>query len=204
MNDEVPFRLAAVAICLVFTPIGAYHRIRSYTGETLDRWQEGTFILFGLRLSALVLFLAGLAWLIEPRWMAWASLPLPNWLRWTGFGIAFCAGVLWSWTVHTLGPNLTDTVVTRQKHTLVTRGPYRWVRHPFYTASAIGLAGGCLMAANWFLALMGALGLFAFLVARTTIEERKLVERFGDAYRDYMIRTGRFIPRFTGSQTTTR
>ena len=36
---------------------------------------------------------------------------------------------------------------------------------------------------------------FAFLVARTRIEEDKLVERFGDEYRDYMQKTGRFWPR---------
>ena len=45
--------------------------------------------------------------------------------------------VLLIWTLRSLGPNLTDTVVTRQAHTLVTRGPYRWVRHPFYGCMAL-------------------------------------------------------------------
>jgi protein-S-isoprenylcysteine O-methyltransferase Ste14 len=36
---------------------------------------------------------------------------------------------------------------------------------------------------------------FLVIVARTSIEEQKLIERFGRDYRDYMRRTGRFLPR---------
>jgi protein-S-isoprenylcysteine O-methyltransferase Ste14 len=50
------------------------------------------------------------------------------------------------------------------------------------------------MAANWFIGLMAVVGLI-FLVLRTPIEEAKLIERFGDEYREYMQRTGRFVPR---------
>lgn len=193
MNDDT-FRLLLLIVALTFMPLGLYHRIRSHTGEKLDRWQEGVFILFGLRLTALVLFVGGIAWMIDPRWMAWSALPIPVWLRWLGFAIAVCAGVLWVWTVHTLGKNLTDTVVTRKEHALVTTGPYRWVRHPFYTAGFIGLVGGSLAMANWFFLALGGVGV-GFLVARTQIEEEKLVERFGDQYRDYSKRVGRFLPR---------
>jgi len=63
------------------------------------------------------------------------------------------------WTFQTLGPNLTDTVVTRKIHTLVTRGPYRWVRHPFYDSAALCIVANSLIAANWFLLLTGALAL---------------------------------------------
>ncbi len=42
-------------------------------------------------------------------------------------------------TLRSLGKNLTDTVVTRRAHTLVTSAPYRWVRHPFYDALALAV-----------------------------------------------------------------
>jgi protein-S-isoprenylcysteine O-methyltransferase Ste14 len=86
-------------------------------------------------------------------------------------------------------------VVTRKNHTLVVRGPYRYVRHPFYVAIALQMLGGGLVTANWFILLAGIIP-FAFLVARTRIEERKLVDRFGVEYQDYMRRVGRFVPRF--------
>jgi protein-S-isoprenylcysteine O-methyltransferase Ste14 len=87
-----------------------------------------------------------------------------------------------------------DTVVTRKEHTLVTTGPYRYVRHPFYLAFFIAALGGSLIAANWFLLLASLLPI-GFLVARTPIEEEKLIERFGNDYRQYMSATGRFFPK---------
>src|SRR5262245_737826 len=127
MNDDDIFRLMLILIAVVFMPMGFYHRMRSHTGEKLDRWQEGVFILFGLRLTALLMVAGGIAWMIDPRWMEWSSMPIPVWMRWVGLAVAACGGVLMVWTVHTLGKNLTDTVVTRKDHSLVTGGPYRWI-----------------------------------------------------------------------------
>lgn len=169
--------------------------MRSYTGEKIDRRQEGFVILIGLRLSALAVVAAGAAWMIDPQWLTWASWPIPGWLRWCGAILATAGGCLWVWAVHSLGRNLTDTVITRKEHTLVTSGPYRWIRHPFYAACAVGLVGGSLVMANWLLPLLAVIVWFAFLVPRTTIEERHLLARFGDGYRDYLQRTGRFLPR---------
>jgi protein-S-isoprenylcysteine O-methyltransferase Ste14 len=100
------------------------------------------------------------------------------------------------WTFRSLGKNLTDTVVTRQEHSLVTHGPYRWVRHPLYDSATLLFVAVSLMAANWFVFVTGVVVLL-LLIVRTRTEEAKLVARFGDRYRAYMERTGRFIPRWT-------
>ena len=192
-NDDL-FRLIFLAIFATILPFGLYHRIRSHTGEKLDRWQEGTFILFGTRLGGIPCLIGGIAWMINPHTMAWASVPIPIWLRWCGFVLIGLGGFLLVWTFRNLGKNLTDTVVTRKNHSLVTTGPYQYVRHPFYLAGVAAIVGGSLVAANWFLLLAGLVP-FGFLVARTRIEEEKLIERFGDEYRDYMATTGRFVPR---------
>jgi protein-S-isoprenylcysteine O-methyltransferase Ste14 len=192
--DDNTFRLVLLTVIAVFAPFAVYHRLRSKTSEKLDRWQEGAFILFGLRLSAVPLFVGWVAWMIDPQWMAWSSVPLPAWLRWIGVGAFGGWGILLAWTFHNLGRNLTDTVVTRRYHTLVTTGPYRYVRHPFYLSFALAVVGGSLAMANWFILLAGALPL-GFLVARTRIEEAKLAERFGAEYEEYRRRVGRFVPR---------
>lgn len=200
LADDITFRNILAGVIVFFLPFATYFRVRSQkTGEKLDRWQEGPFILFGLRLSALPGFVGGIAWLIDPRWMAWSSIPIPDWSRWIGLAIVSCGGALLAWTFYTLGPNLTDTVVTRREHYLVTTGPYRYVRHPFYVAVVTGLSGGSLVTANWFIFVTAVLPL-AFLVARTRIEEQKLLERFGHEYEDYMRRVGRFVPRLRSSR----
>ena len=195
MSDEQLFRTILIVSALLLFPVGIYHRVKSQsTGERLDRWQEGAFILFTLRPIGIATMLGLLAYMIDPEWMAWSSMTLPVWVRWLGVGLGVVGGSLLFWTLRSLGKNLTDTVVTRREHTLVTRGPYRWVRHPFYDAGALLFTANALVAANWFL-LVGGLLAFALIVRRTRREEDRLLARFGDAYRSYMNRTGRFLPR---------
>jgi protein-S-isoprenylcysteine O-methyltransferase Ste14 len=193
MTDDLARTILLVGFVLV-APVGIYYRLRSHTDESLDRRQEGWLILLSLRPLALV-FMAGLiVFLVKPSAMAWASFTLPDWLRWSGVGLAAVASGLLIWTFRTLGHNLTDTVVTRRDATLVIDGPYRWVRHPFYLAFALAVIANSLVTANAFLAITGTAA-FLVVVARTSIEEQNLIKRFGRDYQDYMRRTGRFLPR---------
>jgi len=195
MTDESVFRSIVIMNIALALPIGLYHRIRSQaTGEKLARSEEGIFIMIGLRLCGLLGWIALAAYLINPSWMAWSSVALPTWLRWIGAFLAlFVVPPLLFWTFHSLGKNLTDTVVTRREHTLITHGPYYWVRHPFYDVVFLWILSLSLLIANWLMALLG-FSVFAMMVARTRIEEEKLIERFGNEYRSYISRTGKFLP----------
>ena len=188
-------RIVVIAFFALLLPIGVHYRVRSQaTGEPLDRRQEGLFMLATLRPIGAAMWIGAFAWIVNPRLMAWSAVALPQWLRWTGVALMIAGGALLVWTFRSLGRNLTDTVVTRRDHTLVTHGPYRWIRHPLYTSAGLVTVGLSLAAANWFLLLAGGLAV-ALLVIRTRTEERNLEARFGDAYRGYMKRTGRFLPR---------
>ena len=189
------FRLLLVVGFAVIFPIAVYHRLKSQaSGETLDRRQEGLFVLATLRPIALIRTIGLFAWLINPEWMVWSRVGLPISLRWLGVGIGFAAASLLVWVFRSLGTNLTDTVVTRCQHTLVTSGPCRWVRHPFYLAFGLIIVADSLATANWFLALTGGLT-FALIFIRTKKEEENLIERFGEDYRRYQDRTGKLFPR---------
>ena len=192
MSDNAA-RALLLAGLFAMVSISGYHRLRARTGERLDRRQEGWFILLTLRPLAAVLLASLVAYLIRPGSMAWSSLPLPGWVRWIGAPFGFAAALLLFWTLHSLGHNLTDTVVTRREAALVTHGPYRWIRHPFYVALLLAVIGISLVAANWFLAITGV-GVFTLLAMRAATEERNLVARFGRDYEEYMRQTGRFVP----------
>jgi protein-S-isoprenylcysteine O-methyltransferase Ste14 len=195
MNHDQIFRAILIVVFIVVLPIGIYHRLRSQaTREKLDRRQEGLFILATLRPVGAAFWLGLIAWMVDPGWMAWSSMSLPVWLRSTGVGVVAVACGLLVWTFRSLGKNLTDTVVTREKHTLVFHGPYRWIRHPLYVSAALLMAATSIIVANWFLLILGAV-VFGLLINRTQIEEANLMARFGDSYRTYMKRTGRFLPR---------
>jgi protein-S-isoprenylcysteine O-methyltransferase Ste14 len=68
------------------------------------------------------------------------------------------------------------------------------IRHPFYVTAALLMASVTLLTANWLIGVTSLIVL-ALLVVRTPKEEAMLIERFGQQYRDYMAKTGRFIPR---------
>jgi protein-S-isoprenylcysteine O-methyltransferase Ste14 len=195
VTDDGAFRNALLGIVGMVLPVLLYYRIRSQaTGEPLDRRQEGLAILIGLRVAALFAYGGIIAFLVNPTYMTWASVPLPASMRWAGVVLCAATGMLWIWTFHCLGLNLTDTVVTRRAHTLVTSGPYRWVRHPFYGCVALFTTGSAVVAANWFMAVTGALTIWLITV-RTRTEEAHLLARFGPSYEAYRARTGRFLPR---------
>lgn len=200
MNHDQSLRVVLIVVLVAALPFGIYHRVKSQaTHEQLDRRQEGLFILATLRPAGVVFWLGLIAWMINPGWMAWASLSLPTWVRWTAVGLITFAYGLLVWTFRCLGTNLTDTVVTRRNHTLVVHGPYRWIRHPFYDSAVLFMVATALIAANWFLLLIGVV-VGCLLVIRTRTEEANLVSRFGDRYRSYMAQTGRFIPTIGGKR----
>ena len=131
--------------------------------------------------------------LYDPALAGWAMVPRPDWIGWIGVaGYAF--GTVWlSWMFVSLGRNLTDTVVARADAQFVESGPYRYVRNPMYSGVLIvGVSLGLAMG-TWLVPL-GSSVVFCFFAARTRIEERCLIARFGGQYRDYMSRVGRFFP----------
>jgi protein-S-isoprenylcysteine O-methyltransferase Ste14 len=195
MDHDSTLRGVLIVVMLLLLPVGVYHRVKSQsTGEALDRRQEGVFILATLRPLGAAFWLGMFAWMINPAWMAWSSMSLPIGLRWAGVGFLVAGSLMLTWTFRSLGKNLTDTVVTRQQHTLVQHGPYRWIRHPLYSSAALLIIALSLVAANWFFFVTGVV-LLCVLVVRTRTEEANLVARFGDSYRQYMERTGRFVPK---------
>jgi protein-S-isoprenylcysteine O-methyltransferase Ste14 len=195
MTDDAPFRIVLPIVLGAVMPIAAYFRIRAHgTGEKLDRLQEGWFLLIAIRLCAVPLLASVILFVIDPALMAWSALPLPGWARWAGAALGATLPALIYWTFSNLGKNLTDTVVTRREHTLVTTGPYRWVRHPFYLVILLVVVVITLLMANW-LVLFAGLTVFTLLAIRVRREEAKLAERFGDQYRNYVARTGAFFPK---------
>jgi protein-S-isoprenylcysteine O-methyltransferase Ste14 len=195
MNDENVFRWAVLALIASTMPIGIYHRLRAERpDERISRRGEGPVKMIALRLCGLSNLVSLLLYLFNPQSMQWWQLALPGWLRWAGIGLGVASIPLFVWVFRSLGTNVTDTVVVRREHYLVQHGPYRRVRHPMYLMFATYFLAVSLATASWFFATMGVLALL-LIAWRTPIEESNLIARYGDQYRDYMRRTGRFFPR---------
>ena len=190
------FAMAALFGCL---SISIYYRHRARKeGETIPRRREDPLLIVARLMLGLPIWLATLTYVVNPRWMEWASFAPPEWLRWAGVGLGFLTVPAAYWVFRSLGRNVSETVLTKEHHELVTHGPYRWIRHPLYSmAVTLFLAIG-LMAANWLILLFAFIVLAFIRMAVVPLEEKALLATFGDQYRDYMRYTGRMFPRVSG------
>lgn len=87
--------------------------------------------------------------------------------------------------------------VKDQKITLITQGPFAMVRHPRYLMVGIGVIGWCMMSNHsgaYTIGFASLLGLWLIV----NLEERDLVARFGDQYREYQSNVPQLIPTMAG------
>lgn len=195
MPSETPFRIALVFVIVLTMAVTLYHRFQAAkSGETISWKDEGYLFAISLRLAGFCLWIITFGYLLVPAGFQWGAFPLPEWIRWVGVVAGALCSLLMYWTLSSLGKNLTDTVVTRKDAILVTHGPYRWIRHPFYVTAALLMASVTILTANWLIGL-SSLIVLVLLAVRTPKEEAMLIERFGQPYQDYMVKTGRFVPR---------
>lgn len=197
MNDTL-FRFLILALVVTAFSVSVFFRSRAQStgGDKIDRTREGVPLMMVLRLAGLGLWGGLLLYVVNPNWLVFAALPVPDALRWFGLVLALVGLPLLVWMFRSLGNNITDTVQTRQNAQLVVRGPYRYIRHPLYSFGALFFVGLMLMTANALILICGVIAL-ALLLLRTPAEEAQLVAKFGDSYRDYMARTGRFLPKLS-------
>jgi protein-S-isoprenylcysteine O-methyltransferase Ste14 len=195
MNETI-FRVLAAAVLFTCIGISGYYRRKADkdSGEKVSRQVDGSVMMAVIKIGGLLLWFSPLVYLINPAWMAWSKMGLPEWLRWLGVGVGIICAVLVYWLFSSIGSGITPTSATRKQHTLVTSGPYRWVRHPLYSVGASMFVAFGMMADNWFIAALGMLT-FILMAVRVPKEEANLIEKFGDEYREYMKTTGAFLPK---------
>jgi protein-S-isoprenylcysteine O-methyltransferase Ste14 len=196
MTAETPFQIAFIAIFVSALSISGYFRRKAReSGGAIPRAAEGSATVLLRLLFAAPLYLSILAYMVNPAWMAWASLALPVWLRGTAAVVGAGTIPLLIWVLKSLGRNVSETFLTKESHALVTHGPYRWVRHPLYSAASLAFFSLGVVAANAFIMGMAVVAITALALIVIPREEANLTRKFGDEYRAYRSRTGMLIPR---------
>lgn len=99
------------------------------------------------------------------------------------------------WESHAgLGRQWSVSLELRSNHKLQTGGIYHYVRHPMYTAFWAWSLAQALLLPNWIAGLSGCLGFGCLYAFRVPVEERMMLDHFGEAYRSYADATSRVIP----------
>jgi protein-S-isoprenylcysteine O-methyltransferase Ste14 len=193
--NQMFFHIVFVVVFTSFTIIRMiYHRKASQTRGKVE-YKEGRLNLALRLIFGIPFILLLFVYMFNPGILSWAQFTLPEWAQWLGVVLGIASIPLIWWVQWALGSNFATTLHVREEHTLVTHGPYRWVRHPMYTVLYILEVAILLLTANWFLGGVLLIGQTVVIVNRINNEEKVMIEKFGDEYRAYIHRTGRFLPR---------
>ena len=192
LSTETIFRIAFGVLWLVYFITRLYFQRRVKGSQEYTRVNERQEKLL-FRLFALAFLLLPLYFLTP--WIDFAAIPLPLWLRGSG-AVITCLGIgLFGWSHQALGNNWTAVLALSKEHELVQNGPYRTVRHPMYSAFFVIGIGFALLSANILAAVVYMLPLTVMVLLRMPLEEKMMLDRFGEPYCQYMKRTGRLLPR---------
>lgn len=197
MQQELAFRIIFAVVLTAFV-LHRRHTYQKHAATSLDTvvhaQRKGVERLS--KLLGLAALVSGLAYVFYPKFVAWASVPIPFIVRWAGVVIAVLGFWLLQRSQHALGDSWAGTPVLKKEQTLVTAGPYGRIRHPIYTSFLMILGALLPISAN---ALVGSLwiGMVGVeVVSRMGVEEAMMESRFGEPYRRYMLTTGRLLPKF--------
>jgi protein-S-isoprenylcysteine O-methyltransferase Ste14 len=113
---------------------------------------------------------------------------------WIGMTLLWSGIALRAWSFRTLGDYFTFTVQTSSDQTLITDGPYRFVRHPSYLGMVLALLGVAFQLANWLALVAVAVPMIAGLVYRIQVEEQALDDELGERWRTYAGSRSRLVP----------
>lgn len=198
VDEEQIFRIIFVAIYTIFFIVRIRYRVESARREPEKRQKIGIWPYGALVIAILGYFASIVFYMLDAPLVSWSRLALPTWLRWLGVAGATFSTILTAWIHHALGRQYSAEFAIQKDHVLVTTGPYARTRHPMYTALNMFSLSMAVVTSNLLVLIFAVLTAvpFPWIVKE---EERMLLETFGDEYREYMRRTGRFFPRMRDS-----
>jgi protein-S-isoprenylcysteine O-methyltransferase Ste14 len=121
-----------------------------------------------------------------------------HWINWPCFVAGWVVGLISFWirarAIAALGRFWSLHVEIRQEHEFVRSGPFRFVRHPVYFSMILELVAFALLCHAWRTGILIPILYVPALLLRVRLEERALVEKFGEKYADYRRTTPAILP----------
>jgi len=114
-------------------------------------------------------------------------------IRCIGIVLAFFGFILMNWSIIILGKQFSVDVTIQDNHKLVTKGPYKYVRHPRYTGIILFFGSIPFIFLAWGTILL-VLALIIVLLWRIKDEEKLMHQEFNEEWEKYKKRTFSLLP----------
>lgn len=186
---EITYWSAIVAEMVIRAPINKERKKEKMQEQRVSSQEKYLLLLllFGMFIVPLIYSAS--------TWLDFANYTLPAWAGWAGVMFIVLALIVF-WRAHVdLKTNWSPSLEIREKHELITRGIYGYIRHPMYASQWLWVIAQPLLLQNW---LAGWLNLFIFIIfyfLRVRAEEKLMIDTFGEQYREYMQKVGAVLPK---------
>jgi protein-S-isoprenylcysteine O-methyltransferase Ste14 len=97
------------------------------------------------------------------------------------------------WSTKVLGDNYSQDIAIKKEHKLITKCPFKFIRHPQYLSQILMDIGGAAATLS-FILLPLAIIQITFLIMRASLEDKLLEKHFGDDFRSFKKKTGQIFP----------
>jgi len=116
------------------------------------------------------------------------------WFRYYGLIVIVIGMIFRLIAINTLGKFFTVDVSIHHSHKLITKGVFKYIRHPSYTGALLSFLGFAISLDNWLSLIIIFFPVLLAFNHRINIEEIILKDQIGSEYIDYMKKTKRLIP----------
>lgn len=116
-----------------------------------------------------------------------------NTIRYIGLAVYLVFSWIQVWSFKTLGDNYSQDIMIKKKHELVTKGPFKLIRHPQYFCQILVDIGGALAALSYIVSGFALIEIPIYIM-RASVEDKLLAKYFGDEFIQYKKRSGFFLP----------
>lgn len=171
-----PAMLLAIAILCVFSLYWSIAAKDSKPAASAESKASRMFHLIVLNGGVLLLLFS-----FSIPGLARRFLPASPMLESAGLAVEVAGFALAVWARRALGGNWSGEVRIATGHQLVRSGPYRWIRHPIYTA-VLAMYGGILLVSGEVHAIAGLAIIVLAYLRKIRMEEKVLTAQFGDEF----------------------
>ena len=116
-----------------------------------------------------------------------------NIIRYIGLAMYIIFSWLQVWSFKTLGDNYSQDIMIKKKHELVTKGPFKVLRHPQYFCQILVDIGGAMATLSYVLSGFVLIEIPIYIM-RALVEDKLLAKHFGNQFVQYKKKSGFFFP----------
>jgi len=116
-----------------------------------------------------------------------------NTIRYIGLIVYLAFSWIQIWALKSLGENFSQDILIKKNHQLVTKGPFKFIRHPQYLSQILIDLGGAAATLSFIVAPLAIIQI-PFIFLRASLEDKLLSRYFSDEFSSYKKKSGLIFP----------